>query len=49
MTLLLVCKKYHNVKRPYKHQAITSNLSKNEDIVMLKQEKFRGIIKLSRS
>ena len=34
---------------PYKHQAIINNLSKNKDIVILKQDKGRGIVILNRS
>ena len=44
-----VCEKYHNVKTPYKHQAIINNLSKNKDVVILKQDKSRCIVILNRS
>ena len=44
-----VCEKYHNVKTRYKHRAITNNLSKNKDIIILKQDKGRGIVILNRS
>ena len=44
-----VCEKYHNVKTPYKHQAIINNLSKNKNIVILKQDKGTGIAILNRS
>ena len=44
-----MCEKYHNVKTPYKHQAIINNLSKNNDVVILKQDKSRGIVILNRS
>ena len=42
-------KECNNVKTPYEHQAITNNLSKNKDIVILKQGKGRGIVILNRS
>ena len=47
--LLSDCEKYHNVKTPYKHRAIINNLFKNKYIVILKQEKGRGIVILNRS
>ena len=44
-----VFEKYQNIKTPYKHQAILDNLSKNKDVVMLKQDKVRGMVILNRS
>lgn len=44
-----VFEKYQNIKTPYKHQAILNNLSKNKDVVMLKQDKVREMVILNRS
>ena len=44
-----VCKKYHNVKTPYKHRAIINNLLKNKDIVILGRDKGRAIVILNLS
>ena len=44
-----VFEKYQNKKTPYKHQAILNNLSKNKDVVILKQDKVRGMVILNRS
>ena len=43
-----ICEKYCNVKVPYKYRDIVSKLSKREDIVILKQDKGRGVVCLSR-
>ena len=37
-------KKYSKVKFPYKHRKIVLELSKNENIVTLKQDKGRGVV-----
>ena len=38
------CEKYSKVKVPYKHRKIVLELSKNENIVILKQDKGRGVV-----
>ena len=42
------CEKYCNVKVPYKYRDIVSKLSKREDIVILKQEKGKGVVLMDR-
>ena len=42
------CEKYCNVKVPYKYRDIVSKLSKREDIVILKQDKGRGVVLMDR-
>ena len=38
------CEKYSKVKVPYKHRKIVLELSKNENIVILKQSNGRGVV-----
>ena len=38
------CEKYSKVKFPYKHRKIVLELSKNENIVILKQSNGRGVV-----
>ena len=38
------CEKYSKVKVPYKHRKIVLELSKNENILILKQDKGRGVV-----
>ena len=38
------CKKYCNIKVPYAHRKIIYNLSKRDDIVILKQDKGRRVV-----
>ena len=40
--------KYSNMKVPYKYRDIVSNISKRQDIVILKQDKGRGVVLLDR-
>ena len=42
------CKKYCHVKVPYKQKKIISNLSNRKDIVILKQDKDRGVVIMDR-
>ena len=42
------CKKYCNVKVPYKYGDIVSKLSKREDIVILKQDKGIDVVLMDR-
>ena len=42
------CEKYCNVKVPYKYRDIVSKISKREDIVILKQDKGRGVVLMDR-
>ena len=38
------CEKYCKIKLPYAYRKIISNLSKRDDIVILKQDKERGVV-----
>ena len=40
------CEKYYNKKTPttYKYKKVISNLSKNSSIIVLKQNKGRGVV-----
>ena len=42
------CDKYCNVKVPYKYRDNVSKLSKRQDIVILKQDKERGVVLMDR-
>ena len=42
------CEKYCNVKVPCKYKDIVSKLSKREDLVILKQDKGRGVVLMDR-
>ena len=42
------CEKYCNVKVPYKYRDIVYKLSKKEDIVILNQDKGRGVVLMNR-
>ena len=41
--LRTTCKKYSEINVPYKNKNVISNLSKNKNIVVLKQDKGRGV------
>ena len=38
------CENYCNVRVPYKYKQIITNLSKNRDIVIMKQDKGKGVV-----
>ncbi len=38
------CDKYSGIKVPYKYQNVVANLRKNRDIVILQQDKGRGVV-----
>ena len=42
------CKKYYNVKIPFRYQQAIKRLSNNKDILILKQDKGRGVVILNR-
>ena len=42
------CEKYSKVKVPYRHRKIVLELSKNKKIVILKQDKGRGIVMMDK-
>ena len=43
------CEKYCNIKIPYSQRKITSNLSKWDDIVILKHDKGRGVVMMNKT
>ena len=42
------CEKYSRIKAPYRYKQIIDNLSKNKSIVILKQDKGRGVVIMDR-
>ena len=49
MKLRSTCEKYYQVKPYFKYNQVTQNLSKNNEIVILKQDKGRRVMILDRS
>ena len=47
--LRLTCEKYYQVKPYFKYSQVIQDLSKNKEIVILKQDKDRGVVILDRS
>ena len=47
--LLSSCEKCDNKKTPYKYKKVISNLSKNSSIIVLKQDKGRGVAIVNRT
>ena len=47
--LYLPVKKYYNVKIPFRYRQAIKRLSNNKNIVILKQDKGRGVVLLNRS
>ena len=43
------CEKYSKIHVPYKYKKVINNLSKNENIVILKQDKGRSVVILDRA
>ena len=43
------CEKYSNIKVPHKQRKIIFDLSKRDDIILLKQDKGRGVVVMDRS
>ena len=43
-TLRSTCEKYSKIHVPYKYKKVTDNLSKNKNIVILKQDKGTGVV-----
>ena len=37
------CENYSRIKDPYKYQNIIDNISRNKDIILIKQDKGRGV------
>ena len=42
------CENYARIKRRYKYKKIIENLSNNKSIIILKQDKVRGVVILNR-
>ena len=47
--LLSTCEQYSNVKVPYKYRKTVNNLKNNPNIVLLKQDKGRGVVVLDKT
>ena len=43
------CEEYWRIKIPYKHLKTIENLSKQEDVIILKQDKGRGVVLMDRN
>ena len=43
------CEKYSEIKVPYKHRETIRNLSNNKNIVIMKQDKGRGVVIMDRN
>ena len=46
--LLSTCEKYNNIKVPYKHKQLIKKLAKNRDIIILRQDKGKGLAIMDR-
>ena len=42
------CENYSRIKDPYKYQNIIDNISRNKDIILIKQDKGRGVAILNK-
>ena len=47
--LLCTCEKYTRIKFPYKYQKTVKGLFKNQNIVIMKQYKGRGVVIMEKS
>ena len=47
--ILRTCKNYYRIKIPYQYEEIITKISNNKDIIILKQDKGRGVVVLNRS
>ena len=43
------CEKYSEIKVPYKHRETIRNLSNNQNIVIMKQDKRSGVVIMNRN
>ena len=43
------CEKYCRIKIPYKHHKTIENLSKRDDVIILKQDKGRGVVLMDKN
>ena len=43
------CEKYYRIKMPYKHRKSIENLSKRDDVIILKQDKGRGVVLMDKN
>ena len=41
-----ICKKYSQIKEPYKYRTLIGNLRRNKDLVIFKQDKDKDIVLL---
>ena len=42
--LLPICEKYHNINVPFKHRQVIKQLAENNIIVLLRQDKGKGVV-----
>ena len=42
--LLSACEKYNNVKVPFKHRQVIKRLAENKNIMLLRQDKGKGVV-----
>ena len=43
------CEKHCRIKMPYKHRKTIENLSKRDDVIILKQDKGRGVVLMDKN
>ena len=43
------CENYSRIKVPYKYQKIIDNIFRNKDIILIKQNKGRGVVILDKT
>ena len=41
---LLFCEKYNNIKVPFKHRQVIKRLAENNNIMLLRQDKGKGVV-----
>ena len=46
--LLSTCEKYNNIKVPYKHRQVIKRLTENKDILIVRQDKGKGVVIMGR-
>ena len=42
------CEKYSRINVPYKYRKIVNDLSRNKDVVIMKQDKRKGVVVMNR-
>ena len=44
-----ICEKYSRINVPHKYRKIVNDLSRNKDIVIMKQDKGKGVVVASKN